>query len=116
MQLDYFLKSYDVEGIDYIRGVAFQGSYGIFDRYIDTFMEMKKNGKGAVRATAKLFLNSLYGKFGMNPIKEEKIIDYQENTFSTISTTEKNIINLNISLKHAYDELVEYDVNGKRVR
>ena len=37
-------------------------------------------------------------------------------TFSTISTTEKNIINLNISLKHAYDELVEYDVNGKRVR
>ena len=49
-------------------------------------MEMKKNGKGSVRATAKLFLNSLYGKFGMNPIKEEKIIDYQENTFSTIST------------------------------
>ena len=86
IQLEYFLKSYDVEGIDYIRGVAFKGSYGIFDRYIDTFMEMKKNGKGAIRATAKLFLNSLYGKFGMNPIKEEKIIDYQENTFSTIST------------------------------
>ena len=86
IQLEYFLKSYDIEGIDYIRGIAFKGSYGIFDRYIDTFMEMKKNGKGAVRATAKLFLNSLYGKFGMNPIKEEKIIDYQENTFSTIST------------------------------
>ena len=86
IQLEYFLKSYDIEGIDYIRGVAFKGSYGIFDRYIDTFMEMKKNGKGAIRATAKLFLNSLYGKFGMNPIKEEKIIDYQENTFSTIST------------------------------
>ena len=86
IQLEYFLKSYDVEGLDYIRGVAFKGSYGIFDRYIDTFMEMKKNGKGAIRATAKLFLNSLYGKFGMNPIKEEKIIDYQENTFSTIST------------------------------
>ena len=86
IQLDYFLKSYDVEGLDYIRGIAFKGSYGVFDSYIDTFMEMKKNGKGAVRATAKLFLNSLYGKFGMNPIKEEKIIDYQENTFSTIST------------------------------
>ena len=86
IQLEYFLKSYDIEGLDYIRGIAFKGSYGIFDRYIDTFMEMKKNGKGAVRATAKLFLNSLYGKFGMNPIKEEKIIDYQENTFSTIST------------------------------
>ena len=86
IQLEYFLKSYDVEGLDYIRGIAFKGSYGIFDRYIDTFMEMKKNGKGAIRATAKLFLNSLYGKFGMNPIKEEKIIDYQENTFSTIST------------------------------
>ena len=86
IQLEYFLKSYDIEGIDYIRGIALKGSYGIFDRYIDTFMEMKKNGKGAIRATAKLFLNSLYGKFGMNPIKEEKIIDYQENTFSTIST------------------------------
>ncbi|MGM9834352.1 MAG: DNA polymerase [Bacilli bacterium] len=86
VQLEYFLKSYDIEGIEYIRGLAFKGSYGIFDRYIDTFMEMKKRGKGAIRATAKLFLNSLYGKFGMNPIKEEKIIDYQDYTFSTIST------------------------------
>ena len=85
-QLEYFLKSYDVEGLEFVKGYAFKGSYDIFNRYIDTFMEMKKNGKGAIRATAKLFLNSLYGKFGMNPMKEERIINYQDEVFSTIST------------------------------
>ena len=88
VQLEYFLKSYDVYGIKYIKGYAFKGSYGIYDRYIDLYMEMKKNGKGAVRQTAKLFLNSLYGKFGMNPVKEERIIQYYDGVFSTTNMSE----------------------------
>ncbi|MGM9834813.1 MAG: DNA polymerase [Bacilli bacterium] len=83
VQLKRFLKSYNVLGLKYIQGYAFKGSYDMFNDYIDTFMEMKKNGEGAVRATAKLFLNSLYGKFGMNPMKEERIIQYEDNIFST---------------------------------
>ena len=49
---------------------------------------MKKNGKGAVRQTAKLFLNSLYGKFGMNPVKEERIVQYYDGVFSTTNISE----------------------------
>lgn len=88
VQLEYFLKSYNVKGLKYIKGYAFKGSYGIYDKYIDLYMEMKKNGVGAVRQTAKLFLNSLYGKFGMNPIKEERIIQYNDNVFSTTNLSE----------------------------
>lgn len=38
-------------------------SGGCLANYVDRFFEMKRNSKGAARAAAKLFLNSLYGKF-----------------------------------------------------
>ena len=88
VQLDYFLKSYNVEDIEYIEGYAFKGAYNLFNTYIDTFMEMKKNGEGAVKETAKLFLNSLYGKFGMNPNKEERILNFDNEIFSTSNLDE----------------------------
>lgn len=36
---------------------------GALQHYVDTFFEMKRKSKGALREAAKLFLNSLYGKF-----------------------------------------------------
>lgn len=39
----------------------------IFDKYVDHFMEIKKNSTGGLRQIAKLHLNSLYGKFATNP-------------------------------------------------
>jgi len=43
-------------------------SYNLFDSYIDLFYKMKKenNNNKAKRTIAKLFLNSLYGKFGQH--------------------------------------------------
>jgi hypothetical protein len=36
---------------------------GGLERYVDRFFELKQTARGVERATAKLFLNSLYGKF-----------------------------------------------------
>lgn len=84
VQLERFLDTYDLPlGLEYLDGYMMKGSYGIFDEYIDTFMELKKTGKGARRQTAKLMLNSLYGKYGTNPCREERIIDFENSIFST---------------------------------
>ncbi|MBQ9012636.1 MAG: hypothetical protein IJ094_03595 [Bacilli bacterium] len=89
IQLKRFLDSYDTPlGIEYIDGYIFKGSYGIFDEYIDTFMRLKEVGKGAKRATAKLCLNSLYGKFGTNPQREERLIHFDDGIFSTTNKDE----------------------------
>lgn len=46
-------------------GYAMQGPTGSgpLVRYVDTFFALKAKSKGALREAAKLFLNSLYGKF-----------------------------------------------------
>ena len=84
VQLERFLKSYDTPlGVEYLEGYAFKGSYGLFDDYVDTFMKLKEVGKGARRATAKLMQNALYGKFGTNPQREERIVQFEDGVFST---------------------------------
>lgn len=84
VQLERFLNSYDTPlGIEYLEGYAFKGSYGLFDDYVDTFMKLKEVGKGARRATAKLMQNALYGKFGTNPQREERIVQFEDGVFST---------------------------------
>ena len=90
IQLKRFLDTYNTPlGVEYIDGYLFKGSYGIFDNYIDTFMKLKEVGKGAKRATAKLCLNSLYGKFGTNPQREERIVQFFDGVFSTTNRDEE---------------------------
>lgn len=90
VQLERFLDSYDVPmGIEYIEGYAFKGSYGLFDIYVDTFMELKENSEGAMKATSKLLLNALYGKFGTNPQREERILHFEDGVFSTSNRDEE---------------------------
>lgn len=90
VQLKRFLETYDIPlGIEYLDGYMFKGSYGLFDNYIDTFMTLKKVGTGAVRETAKLFLNSLYGKFGTNPCREERLVYFEDDLFSTTNKNEE---------------------------
>ena len=67
---ELFLQQYDVYDIEYIGGYKFKGATGLFSKYIDYWIEQKikskKEGNKAQTRTAKLFLNSLYGKFGLN--------------------------------------------------
>ena len=93
IQLKRFLETYDLPlGIEYVDGYAFKGSYGLFDEYIDTFMELKKVGTGARKSTAKLMLNSLYGKFGTNPQREERFLQFDDGVFSTTNRNEDDIL------------------------
>lgn len=79
-QLDYVLtnvdiemlfKHYEVWNVEYVGGYMFRAQKGMFDAYIDFWMDVKKQAtkdkNTALRTLAKLMLNSLYGKFGSNP-------------------------------------------------
>lgn len=52
----------DVETWEY--GFSFDSADGLFTDYINHYMEIKARSTGGERFQAKLFLNSLYGKFG----------------------------------------------------
>lgn len=69
VDLELFYEHYDVIDPEYIGGYAFKGKVGMFDEYIDKWMEVKKQStideNVAMRTLAKLMLNALYGKFGL---------------------------------------------------
>ena len=69
--LELFLEQYEVEDLEYISGWKFKSAKGMFKTYIDYWsnkkIQAKRDGNKALYTTAKLFLNSLYGKFGTNP-------------------------------------------------
>lgn len=60
-------QQYDVIGVKWFGGYAFQASNEQFIEYVDTYTEQKiqasKEGNAGKRQIAKLMLNSLYGKF-----------------------------------------------------
>lgn len=71
--VDYELlfSQYDVSDITFHDGYKFKRIKGIFTNYINYWtnqkIEAKKNNNTALYRIAKLMLNSLYGKFGLNP-------------------------------------------------
>jgi hypothetical protein len=66
-------EHYDLEILSYNGGWLFHGISGLFKDYIDKWMDVKINNEGALKALAKLMLNSLFGKFGTNPNVTPKI-------------------------------------------
>lgn len=77
LDLDLLSKNYEIYHIEYLDGFKFKAKTGVFAKYVDKFMKMKikadKDGNTGIRQIAKLFLNSLYGKFGQNPKRRKKI-------------------------------------------
>lgn len=79
VDLKLFLEHYDIiGGIEYIDGYKFKACQGVFDQYIDYWMNIKMTSEGAIKQLAKLMLNSLYGKFATRPDVTGKI-PYLEN-------------------------------------
>ena len=76
IDLELFFEHYEVYDIDYISGWKFRSYIGLFKNYIDKWNKIKVQAtiekNGAMRAIAKLMLNSLYGKFALNPIVKSK--------------------------------------------
>lgn len=89
VDLELFFMQYDVEDITYHDGFKFKRLKGIFSSYINHWtnqkIEAKKNNNTALYRIAKLMLNSLYGKFGLNPnvqgkypvLNEDESISYK---------------------------------------
>lgn len=65
-----FRENYNVEVYSYNGGWKFMECKGMFDEYINYWMEQKikagKEGNQPMRQIAKLMLNSLYGRFGLS--------------------------------------------------
>lgn len=82
--LELFFEQYDVDVVSWDSGWKFKGAIGIFKDYIDYWsaqkINAKKEGNKAQYLISKLFLNSLYGKMGTNPLgsKKQPQMDHDE--------------------------------------
>ena len=76
VDLDLFFDQYDVREIEYHGGWKFRKAVGLFDDYVDHWIEEKikagKEGNAPMRQISKLLLNSLYGRFGISGEARQK--------------------------------------------
>ena len=66
VDLEMWQKHYDMEILSYNGTFSFDCLHGAFNQYVDKWGNVKKTSVGGMRTIAKLFLNSLYGKFATN--------------------------------------------------
>lgn len=90
VDLALFLEHYNVYDLTYHAGWKFRAIKGLFTDYIEFWsnkkIESKKNKNSALYRISKLMLNSLYGKFGLNPnvqgkypyLNEENVVKYSK--------------------------------------
>lgn len=90
VDLKLFLEQYDVYNLEYLSGWKFKCTKGLFTDYIDKWssnkIKAKEEGNHGLYLISKLFLNSLYGKFGSdNKVKskipymdEDEVIHYYD--------------------------------------
>lgn len=72
VDLELLKECYEFGNIEYRKGYKFKASKVIFKEYIEKWGTLKKTSKGAKRQLAKLFLNSLYGRFAL----KNEFMDY----------------------------------------
>ena len=83
VDLKLFFEHYNVYNLEYLSGWKFKATRGLFVKYIDKWSEnkiqAKKDGNHGLYLISKLFLNSLYGKFGTDNKVRSKIPYMDEN-------------------------------------
>lgn len=77
VDLELFFDHYDVWDLEYLSGWKFKATEGLFTDYIDKWsnnkIKAKEEGNHGLYLISKLFLNSLYGKFGTDTKVKSKI-------------------------------------------
>lgn len=75
--LELFFKQYNVYYIKWEGGFKFKATNSLFAEYVDHWTERKiqskKDDNKSMYLISKLMLNSLYGKFGLNPVGRKKM-------------------------------------------
>ena len=79
VDLEILNQQYDVTVLSYNGGYKFESMRGLFNEYIDYWMDIKAHSEGGIRQLAKLMLNSLYGKFATNPDVTPKVPYIKDN-------------------------------------
>ena len=83
IDLELFFSHYNVNVLAWHGGWKFQKTKGLFSDYIDLWtknkINAKKEGNKSLYQISKLMLNSLYGKFGTNPIVRSKYPTLDDN-------------------------------------
>lgn len=89
--IDYELleRHYDIDYVIFEEMWGFNTSNELFREYIDYWYDVKSKNTGAMKQLAKLMLNSLYGKFGSNPLGKNKIPELDEDGSLKFKTTEE---------------------------
>lgn len=82
IDLELMKKHYDVISIEYLEGLKFQSTTGLFTEYIDKWSHVKATTTGGRRELSKLMLNSLYGKFGSGTRRMKKLPYLKDNKIS----------------------------------
>ena len=76
VDLKLFFEHYDVWCLEYLGGYEFKSQTGMYKDYIEYWTERKKKakieGNKAKYCISKIMLNSLYGKFAVNPVCHSK--------------------------------------------
>lgn len=90
VDLELFFEHYDVDEatLEFTKGYKFKGKLHLFDKYIEHWtkvkIQSKKDDNAGMYKWSKIMLNSLYGKFGLNPevasktpyLSEDGIVKY----------------------------------------
>lgn len=78
--LDYMLmeRHYDILSFEYLDGYGFYTSNKMFTAYIDKWYSKKQVDKLGKKQVDKFMLNCLYGKFGTDAMKRQKVVYYED--------------------------------------
>ena len=115
IDLELFLSHYNVTNITYHSGWKFKALKGLFNDYIDYWTDRKinakKEGNNVLYIISKLMLNSLYGKFGLNPRVRGKIPYLNEEGIVKYKVTEEEIRNsIYVSCASFITSYARYDI------
>lgn len=84
VDLELFLKHYDIFNVEWLGGYMFKSSTTLFYNWVMKWnakkIEADKQGNKGKRTIAKLVLNNLYGKFALNPYVGSKYPYYDDET------------------------------------
>lgn len=83
IDIKLMFENYEVNDLIWHNGFKFKSVKGLFTNYVEYWtakkIKAKKEENGALYLIAKLMLNSLYGKFGLNPNVRGKYPTLDEN-------------------------------------
>ena len=98
-EYDYWLENMDIEDIEYIETISLeQATKNPLRPYMEKYYHIKETTSGIERDLAKRLLNSLTGKLGTNPIKDN--VEYELNDNNKLIRKGSEEIEIDVYVTH----------------